>query len=138
MAERARVLFLCNENACRSQMAEGILRYLAGERYEVFSAGTKPTTLNPYAIQVMAEIGINISGQRSKGCDEFSGQEFDFIITVCDSETETCPVFPWGKNRLHWSFPDPALGGGTEAEILTRFRAVRDHIYNRIKEEFLK
>jgi len=101
--DRLRVLFICTGNSARSQMAEGVLRHLAGERVEVFSAGSKPSVVNPMAIRAMAEIGVDISGHRSKSLMEFIHQPFDFVITVCDSAAETCPAFPGRAQRIHWS-----------------------------------
>ena len=108
MPDRQRVLFVCTGNSARSQMAEGLLRHEAGDRFEVFSAGTHPTQVRPEAIVVMREIGIDISPHRSKSVDEFAGQAFDYVITVCDNANETCPVFPGRARRLHWPFEDPA------------------------------
>ena len=105
---RQRVLILCTGNSARSQMAEGLLRHLAGDRFEVFSAGTKPVGLNPNAVTAMAEIGIDISGHRSKSVDEFAGLPFDYVITVCDNAKESCPIFAGTGTRLHHSFEDPA------------------------------
>ncbi|VVB90874.1 Protein ArsC [uncultured archaeon] len=133
---KKKVLFLCTENSCRSQMAEGILRHLMGDKFEVFSAGTRPSVVNPMAIKVMAEIGIDISGHRSKSVEEFQWKNFDFVITTCDAARETCPVFPGKARRLHWSFNDPAEARGSENEILSAFRKVRDGIKQRIQEEF--
>jgi arsenate reductase len=133
---KKKVLFLCTENSCRSQMAEGILRHLMGDKFEVESAGTIPSVVNPMAIKVMAEIGIDISGHRSKSVDEFQGLNFDFIITTCDAAREACPVFPGKARRLHWSFNDPAKVEGSEDEILSAFRKIRDEIKQRIEEEF--
>jgi arsenate reductase len=133
---KKKVLFLCIENSCRSQMAEGILRHLKGSKFEVFSAGIKPSVVNPIAIKVMAEIGIDISGHRSKSIDEFQGMNFDFVITTCDGARETCPVFPGKARHLHWSFDDPAAVTGSENEILSAFRTVRDEIKSRIQEGF--
>ena len=116
-------------------MAEGILRQLRGNEFEVESAGTRPSVVNPVAIKVMAEIGIDISGHRSKPVQEFQGVNFDFVITTCDAATETCPVFPGIARRLHWSFNDPADARGSENEILSAFRKVRDEIKLRIEEE---
>lgn len=106
-AKPVRVLFLCTHNSARSQMAEGIMRHLGGRRVEVFSAGNEPSTVHPYALEVLAEMGIDISGQHSKHLNEFLGQSFDFIITVCDRVRESCPVFPGDPEHIHWSFPDP-------------------------------
>jgi arsenate reductase len=127
---KSRVLILCTGNSARSQMAEGLMRHLAG--HEVFSAGTKPVGVNPLAIAVMREKGIDISSQRSKAVTEFSGQEFATVITVCDNANEQCPIFPGAPQRLHWSLPDPAAVSGTEQEKLQAFRAVRDDLERRI------
>ena len=109
-------------------MAEGFLRHLGGDRFEVFSAGTEPGFLHPLAIRVMAELGIDISKQFSKSLDRFLGEAFDFVITVCDQARETCPVFPRAARQLHWSFPDPSAVEGSEKERLEVFRRVRDEI----------
>jgi arsenate reductase len=134
--EKKRVLFICTHNAARSQMAEGLLRALYGNRYEVFSAGTEPGRVSPYAIRVMAEIGIDISAHRSKGLQEFLDQTFDYVITVCDHAKESCPYFPGGKKILHKSFEDPSALNGTKEEIMAGFRRVRNEIRNWIKNEF--
>jgi arsenate reductase len=123
-----RVLILCTGNSVRSQMAEGLLRAIGGERVEVFSAGSKPSHVNPYAIRAMQRRGINISGQRSKHLREYLDQPFDFIITVCDQAAETCPIFPGKAQRLHWSFPDPAAAQGSDPDILAAFERVRDDL----------
>ena len=125
---RKRVLFLCTSNSCRSQMAEGFLRHIAGDRFEVFSAGVKPTQVNPLAIKVMAEAGIDISEHRSKSAMEFLGQQFDYIITVCDNAKQTCPVFPGKHEKIHWDLEDPAEAQGNEEERLSFFRRIRDEI----------
>ncbi len=130
---KTRVLFVCTGNSCRSQMAEGWLSYLAGDRFAAASAGTKPGGLNETAVQVMAERGIDISGQRSKSVNEFVQQSFDYVITVCDNAKESCPVFPGGSHRLHWGFADPAAAQGTNDERLAVFRNVRDEIEQRIR-----
>jgi arsenate reductase len=130
---KKQVLILCTGNSARSQMAEGLLRQLAGERMDVFSAGSKPSTVNPLAIQVMAERGIDISHQRSKHLNEFLQQPFDEVITVCDQAAEVCPIFPGKAHRIHWSFPDPAAVTGSEAERLQAFRQVRDSIEERLR-----
>jgi arsenate reductase len=109
-------------------MAEGLLRHHAGEIFEVFSAGTKPTRVRPEAISVMREVGIDISGHRSKSVDEFAGQDFDYLITVCDNAKESCPVFPAKTKRIHWSIEDPAAEQGSEEEALTAFRRARDEL----------
>lgn len=128
-----RVLILCTGNSARSQMAEGLLRHLAKETIEVYSAGTHPSTVNPLAIKVMAEIGIDISHHRSKSVTGFVGQPFDYVITVCDSAKESCPVFPGELARIHWSFPDPAAVQGSEDERLQAFRTVRIGLINRLR-----
>src|SRR3974377_50314 len=102
--KKKRILVLCTGNSARSQMAEGLLRHEAGDRFEVYSAGTKPSLVRPEAIAVMSEIGVDISGHRSKPVDEFAGQELDYVITVCDNAKESCPVFPGATKRLHWPF----------------------------------
>jgi arsenate reductase len=134
--EKKRVLFICTHNAARSQMAEGFLRALHGNRYEVFSAGTEPGRVSPYAIMVMAEIGIDIGAHHSKSIQEFLNQDFDHVITVCDHAKESCPYFPGGKKILHKSFEDPSALTGTEEEIMAAFRRVRDEIRNWIENEF--
>jgi arsenate reductase len=119
-------------------MAEGILRHLGGNDYEAFSAGIKPTPVHPMAIKVMAEIGIDISSQRSKSIDEYRNLDFDFVITVCDSAKAICPIFLRGVHQIHWSFIDPAEVKGTEDARLLVFRNVRDQIMEKIKEQFVK
>jgi arsenate reductase len=131
---RARVLILCTGNSARSQMAEGLLRHDGGERFEVFSAGVSPSRVRPEAIEAMREVGIDISDQHSKSVDEFTGQPFDYVITVCDNAREQCPFFPAETKRLHWSFDDPAAATGGEAERLAVFRRVRDEIRARLRE----
>lgn len=128
---KKRLLILCTGNSARSQMAEGLLRHEAGDAFEVFSAGTKPTVVRPEAIAVMNEISIDISGHRSKSVDEFSGAQLDYVITVCDNAKESCPVFP-GTTRLHWPFEDPAAVSGSEEERKAAFRKVRNQIHGRI------
>jgi arsenate reductase len=128
-----KVLFLCTGNSCRSQMAEGWLRHYAGDHAEVFSAGTKPAGLNPMAVAVMRESGIDISGQRSKHVDELAKEDFQFVITVCDAAREACPVFPGALYQLHWSFDDPAGATGSEEEKLAVFRRVRNEIAEQVR-----
>ena len=130
---RRKVLFLCTGNSARSQMAEGLLRAIAGERVEVFSAGSKPSRVNPFAIRAMRQRGIDISGQRSKHLSEYLGQPFDFVITVCDQAAETCPIFPGRAQRIHWSFPDPAAAEGNEDETLAAFEQVRDDLEAKLR-----
>lgn len=116
--DKKRVLVLCTGNSCRSQMAEGFLRHMGGDKLEVFSAGVKPTQVNPLAIKVMAEVGVDISKHRSKSAMEFIGQQFDYVITVCDNAKQTCPAFPGHYEKLHWSLEDPAEAKGSEEERL--------------------
>lgn len=130
---KPRVLFLCTGNSARSQMAEGLLRHLAGDRYDVFSAGTQPVGLNPDAVEAMRELGIDISGHRSKNLSEFLGQRFDYVITVCDRAKDACPRWPHTATVLHWSFEDPAAETGSEEARRTTFRAVRDQIRRRLE-----
>ena len=134
MNEKKRVLILCTGNSARSQMAEGLLRHDGGGRFEVESAGTHPSSVRPEAVEAMREIGVDISGQRSKSVDEFAGREFDCVITVCDNAKENCPVFPSKTERVHWSFDDPAAAAGGEEERLAVFRRVRDEIRGRLRE----
>ncbi|HWN12126.1 MAG TPA: arsenate reductase ArsC [Pyrinomonadaceae bacterium] len=130
---KSRVLILCTGNSARSQMAEGLLRHDAGEGFEVASAGVAPSSVRPEAIQVMNEVGIDISGHRSKSVDEFTGQEFDYVITVCDNANEQCPIFPGKTERIHWSFEDPAAAQGDEEKRFATFRRVRDEIRARLQ-----
>ena len=129
---KIKVLFLCTGNSCRSQMAEGFLRELAGERCESFSAGVAPTAINPLAIKVMDEEGIDITGQVSQSADEFKNQEFDYVVTVCDNARQACPVYPGEYKSLHWELEDPADAEGTEEEKLDVFRETRDKIKNNV------
>lgn len=139
--ESLRVLFLCTHNSSRSQMAEGLLRAYGGSRYRVFSAGTHPRAVHPLAIQVMAELGIDISeasGHRAKGIEVFADQPpMDVVVTVCDEAAEECPFFPNARRQEHWGFPDPSVATGTDEERLAVFRQVRDAIARRIAS-FLK
>ena len=134
VGDKKRVLILCTGNSARSQMAEGLLRELGGGRFEVFSAGTRPSRVRREAVEAMREVGVGIGGQRSKSVDEFAGREFDYVITVCDNAREECPVFPGRVERIHWSFDDPAAAGGDWQERLTVFRRVRDEIGARLRE----
>ncbi len=133
MVGRQRVLFLCTANSCRSQMAEGWLRTLAAERFEALSAGTHASSVNPRAVQVMAEVGIDLAVQRSKSIEEFLEDPPDVVVTVCDQAAEACPTLPGATRVLHWPFPDPAGARGTEEEVLGEFRAVRDAIGARLR-----
>jgi arsenate reductase len=130
---KTKVLFLCTGNSCRSQMAEGFLRSYGGEDYEAYSAGTKPSVVNPLAVEAMREIGIDISGQRSKNVKEYVGQHFAVVVTVCNNAKEHCPIFPGPCLREHWPFDDPAEAEGTEQERMKVFCRVRDEIGARIK-----
>ena len=130
---RPTVLFLCTGNSCRSQMAEGWLRHLAGDRFEVLSAGTNPVGVNPQAIEVMEEVGIDISRHRSKHVAEFQGRRLHYVVTVCDHAQASCPTEPRGDLRLHWSFDDPAHTQGPIFERLRVFRRVRDEIGEQIQ-----
>ena len=132
MNEKKRVLILCTGNSARSQMAEGLLRHLAGDRFDLESAGTIARVVRPQAISAMAAIGIDISGHRSKCLDEFLHRRFDYVITVCDNANQTCPVFLGNATRIHWSFDDPAEATGTEDEKLAVFARVRDEIRDRL------
>jgi arsenate reductase len=136
-ASPKRVLFLCTHNSARSQMAEGLLRSLGGDRFAAFSAGTEATRVRPDAIAAMAELGIDISGQESKTLDHYLGEPFDRVITVCDDANESCPVFLGARQRLHWSFPDPSKATGSETDRLNLYREVRDAIRARIERELL-
>lgn len=135
--ELSRVLFLCTHNSARSQMAEGLLRHLAGDRFEAHSAGTEATHVRPFAIRAMAELGIDISGQESETLDRYLDQPFDYVVTVCDDANEACPHFPNARRRLHWSLPDPSKATGTEGERLEVFCSVRDELRARIEEELI-
>jgi len=137
MSNKQKVLILCTGNSARSQMAEGLLRSMAGERFEIASAGVSPSNVRPEAIEAMRELGVDISNHRSKSVDEFLGQEFDYVITVCDNANEQCPVFPGKTKRIHWSFEDPAATEGNAADKLRVFIRVRDEIRSRL-EEFVK
>lgn len=132
MNERKRVLILCTGNSARSQMAEGLLRQMAGDRFAVESAGVSPTQVRPEAVAVMSELGIDISSHRSKSVDQFRSRSFHYVITVCDNANEQCPVFPAETTRLHWSFDDPAAVQGDEPKRLAAFRRVRDEIKQRL------
>jgi arsenate reductase (thioredoxin) len=134
---RSRVLFLCTHNSARSQMAEGLLRQIAGDRFEVHSAGTEATLVRPLAIRAMAEIGVDISCQVSKTLDRYLREPFDHVITVCDDANEACPFFPGAVSRLHWSFEDPSRALGSEEERLAVFRSVRDRIRKRIEDDLV-
>ena len=129
-----RIFFLCTGNSCRSQMAEGFMRNMAGNKFEVYSAGVEPTGINPHAIKVMAEIEIDISFHKSKSVNKFLKQEFDYVITVCNHAKQICPIFPGQHEKIHWDIEDPANAKGSERERLAFFRKIRDEI----KEKTLK
>jgi arsenate reductase len=130
---KRRVLFLCTHNSARSQVAEGFLRSLAGDRFEAASAGTEATRVHPLAIRVMDEVGIDIGRNSSKTFDQFLAQTWDYVVTVCDSANERCPIFPARTTRLHWSFEDPSSATGSEEEKLQTFRRIRDEISQKIR-----
>ena len=134
MTERKKVLIICTGNAARSQMAEGLLRHDAGDRFEVFSAGIYPSYVRPLAIEAMREVGIDISAHRSKSVEEFVDQDMDYVITVCDHANEVCPVFPARTKRIHWSIADPAAIDGDDETRLQAFRAARDELRARLDE----
>lgn len=131
-----RLLVLCTGNSARSQMGEGLFRHEGRGAYEVASAGTRPSHVRPEAIAVMKELDIDISSHRSKSVNEFEGQAFDYVVTVCDNARDICPVFPAGTEGIHWSFEDPAAVEGSEEERLAAFRRIRDQIRERVKAFF--
>jgi arsenate reductase len=135
---KPKVLFLCTGNSARSQMAEGYLRHIAGERFEALSAGVEPKGLNPLAVEAMQEIGIDISQQRSKDVKSLLGQAIPYVVTVCDNAKQRCPIFPHTFKQLHWSLDDPAEAIGSHEEKLAVFRRVRDEIRQRIEQELLQ
>jgi arsenate reductase (thioredoxin) len=132
--QRARVLFLCVHNSARSQMAEGLLRSIAGDAVEVKSAGLQAGRLRPEAVAVMAELGLDISGQRSKAVEELSGERFDVVVTTCDEAKEACPLFPDAAELRHWSIDDPAAAGGDESARLRAFRSARDELSTKVAD----
>ena len=134
---KPKVLFLCTGNSARSQMAEGYLRHVASDRFTPLSAGIEPKVLNPLAVEAMAEIGIDISQQTSKDVASFLGQHIPYVVTVCDSARQRCPIFPGSWKFLHWSLEDPADAQGTHGERLTVFRRVRDQIIDHINRELV-
>ena len=134
---KRRVLFICTHNSARSQMAEGLLRHLGGERFEVYSAGTEATLVRPLAIKAMAELGIDISGQQSKTIARYLGEPFDEVITVCDTAAEACPIFPGAAHLRHWSFEDPSRATGSEEAQLEVYRRVRDKLRRHIEQDLL-
>lgn len=135
---KKKVLFLCTANSCRSQMAEGIANHFIGDRIEAFSAGTEASFVNPRAMKVLREIGIDISGHQSKNVDELAGEQFDLTITLCGDARDRCPLFSGGGERVHIGFPDPAKATGSEEEIMDEFRRVRDEIKDAMISYFMK
>ncbi len=134
-----RVLFICTGNSARSQMAEALLRDIGGEEYEVYSAGTAPQNeVNPFAIEVLQERGISVDGLKPKRVESLGEEHFDIVVTVCDNARETCPFYPYANQTLHWSLEDPAAFQGSYAEILFKFREIRDDIERRIRKFILK
>lgn len=132
MTDRLKILILCTGNSARSQMAEGLLRNMAGDRIDVASAGVAPTHVRPEAVEAMKEIGIDISNHRSKSIDEFITQPFDYVITVCDSANQQCPMFAGASHRIHWSIEDPAAVAGNDETRLAAFRQVRNELKQRM------
>jgi arsenate reductase len=133
---KLRVLFLCTHNACRSQMAEALLRLRFGGTYEAFSAGTAPTAIHPLTVEVMSELGVDLSYKVPKPLETYLGQPFDIAVTMCDSAQQSCPVFPGAKKMIHRSFPDPSVVVGSDAQVLEAFRRARDQIDQWIKQTF--
>lgn len=131
---KRRVLFLCTHNSARSQMAEGLLRHLAGDRFEVFSAGTEVTRVHPLAVEAMRQLGIDLSSQTSKLLNDYLSDKFDYVITVCDRANESCPFFPGAARRMHWSFDDPSAAQGSHEQKLAYFGKIRDEIRERIQQ----
>lgn len=135
-AAKKKVLFLCTHNSARSQMAEGFLRALRGDKYESFSAGTVATRVNPYVVKAMAELGIDLSSHRSKTIEEYEGERFDYVVTVCENAKEACPFFPGAAQLIHHSFQDPSAIKGNDDEIMAGVRTVRDQIKEWIVDTF--
>ncbi len=132
MSDKYRVLLICTGNSCRSQMAEGLVRYLMGDKIDVESAGVLPSYVHPYAIEVLSEMGIDISHHESKHVDQFAGEDFDLVITLCSHAKETCGIFPWAKEQVHMGFEDPISASGTRDNILDAFRKTRDEIRGKL------
>ena len=135
--EQKKVLFICTHNSARSQIAEGLMNTFYGDDYIAWSAGTEPGQVNPYAIRVMKEVGIDVTGHHSKGMESFLEQDFDYVVTVCDHANEACPFFPGGKERIHKGFEDPAAIDGNEELKLAGFRKTRDEIKAWIEKTLL-
>jgi len=134
MKKKIKVIFVCTGNSCRSQMAEGLLRYLAGDRFEVFSAGTHPSRVHPISIRVMKELGINISTHTSDPLDKYLGHGIDYVITLCDNAREFCPTFPGNSKKIHWSIDDPFRSWRDDHRIIGRYRKTRDEIQERLEQ----
>lgn len=134
MKKKIKVIFVCTGNSCRSQMAEGLLRYLAGDRFEVFSAGTHPSRVHPISIRVMKELGINISTHTSDPLDKYFGHGIDYVITLCDNAREFCPTFPGNSKKIHWSIDDPFRSWRDDHKIIGRYRKTRDEIQERLEQ----
>jgi len=141
MGNRTKVIFICTGNSCRSQMAEGLLRYMAGDHFEVFSAGSHPSHLHPASIIVMAELGIDISNHSADSIDEYLDKDIDIVISVCDNARQVCPVFPGDVQQIHWSIDDPFHGWGAEPSDLIPYREIReilkDHLESFINQELI-
>jgi arsenate reductase (thioredoxin) len=133
---KKRVLFLCTHNSCRSQMAEGLVNHFFGDRFQAFSAGTEATRVNPLAARVLAELDIDLAGHRSKTLDEFAGEPFDYVITLCGDAHRKCPLFLGGVKRVHIGFDDPSRLQGSDDEVLPEYRRVRDEIRQRLTQFF--
>lgn len=136
--EKKKIIFICTHNSCRSQIAEGLFRHLYGDYYEVYSAGSEPTAINPLAVKAMEEIGIDITNQYSKSINQFLEHKFDYVVTVCDSARSSCPFFPNGKHYIHKSFKDPSEISGSGKEKMEAFRKTRDKIEQWLKQLFSK
>ena len=130
---KTKVIFICTGNSCRSQMAEGLLRYMAGDRFEVFSAGSHPSHLHPASIIVMAELGIDISNHSADSIDEYLDKDIDIVISVCDNARQVCPVFPGDVQQIHWSIDDPFHGWGAEPSDLIPYRETRETLKDRLE-----
>ena len=133
MPKKEKIIFICTGNACRSQIAEGIMRQLAGDKFDVFSAGSHPSLVHPMSIKVMKEIGINITSHTSDPISNFLSENINIVVTVCDNADKVCPVFPGRVERIHWSIKDPFKGWGSDPDDLDNFTRTRDDLYERIK-----
>ena len=133
MTKKEKIIFICTGNACRSQIAEGIMRQLAGDKFDVFSAGSHPSLVHPMSIKVMKEIGINITSHTSDPISNFLSENINIVVTVCDNADKVCPVFPGRVERIHWSIKDPFKGWGSDPDDLDNFTRTRDDLYERIK-----